>query len=90
MAAKKQSLMEQLAEEYDGLVGMDGFDDCVVGIVIRYGQEPILCYDRELVLQQLMREGIPTMLEAEEFFEFNQIGAWVGDRTPCFLMRPEE
>jgi hypothetical protein len=24
--------------------------------------------------------------EAVEYFDFNQIGAWVGDRTPCFLI----
>jgi hypothetical protein len=22
---------------------------------------------------------------AEEFFYYNQIGAWMGDATPCFL-----
>jgi hypothetical protein len=30
--------------------------------------------------------------EAEEFFEYNQIGAYVGESTPCFLttLSPEE
>jgi len=23
--------------------------------------------------------------ESIEFFEYNQIGAWVGDYTPCFI-----
>jgi hypothetical protein len=32
-----------------------------------------------------------TREEAEEFFEFNTIGAWLGDATPVFIdMRPAE
>jgi hypothetical protein len=23
--------------------------------------------------------------EAIEYFEYNQIGAWVGEQTPCFI-----
>jgi len=30
-----------------------------------------------------------TWEEAEEYFEFNQMGAWVGDSTPCFLIGPQ-
>jgi hypothetical protein len=28
--------------------------------------------------------------EAYEWFEFNQIGAWLGDATPCFLTKGEK
>jgi len=63
---------------------MDGFDDCIVGIVERFGSEPILCYDRQAVLEKSMEDGM-TREEAEEYFSFNQIGAWVGETTPCFL-----
>lgn len=63
---------------------MDGFDDCFVGVVERFGQEPIACYDREKVLAQLMGDGMDQD-EAEEYFQFNQIGAWIGPKTPCFL-----
>jgi len=27
--------------------------------------------------------------EAEEYYGFNQLGAWVGEHTPGFLVRPE-
>ena len=66
------------------MLTMDGYDDCIVGVVERYGQKPIVCYDKEKVLQRLESEGCDRD-EAEEFFYFNQIGAWVGDSTPCFL-----
>ena len=63
---------------------MDGYDDCLIGIVERFGQAPIMCYDKNKVLSKLEKEGMSAD-EAEEFFEFNQIGAWMGEFTPCFL-----
>ena len=66
---------------------MDGFDDCAVGICTRFGQEPILIYDQKKVISQLMRDGM-TEEEAYEFHDFNQIGAWMGEKTPAFLILP--
>lgn len=66
------------------LMIMDGFDDCISGVVERFGQNPIVCYDREKVISQLQSEGME-LDEAEEYFMFNQMGAWIGDSTPCFL-----
>ena len=71
-----------LVEDPD-LLTLDGYDECVVGLVERQGQPTILCYDRALILAKLEREM--SAEEAEEFFDFNIIGAWMGDRTPCFL-----
>ncbi len=67
------------------MLKMDGYDDCIVGTVIRYGQPPILCYDYDLVIEKLAEDM--SYEEAIEFFEFNQIGAWMGDDTPCFLRK---
>tara|TARA_R110002167_G_scaffold244793_1_gene450253 strand:- start:432 stop:692 length:261 start_codon:yes stop_codon:yes gene_type:complete len=66
---------------------MDGYDDCAIGILERYGMESIVIYDKEKVINQLMDEGIPTYEEALEFYEFNQLGSWVGDGTPAFLVK---
>ena len=70
------------------LVVMDGYDDCIVGVVERFGMEPIVCYDKEKVLMSLESQGMDRD-EAEEWFYFNQIGAWVGEYTPCFLTKSE-
>lgn len=70
-------------EEHE-LLTMDGYDDCIVGIVERYGQNPIVCYDKEKLICQLQSEGCDRD-EAIEFFYFNQIGAYMGHSTPCFL-----
>tara|TARA_B100000519_G_scaffold44494_1_gene35384 strand:+ start:4757 stop:4966 length:210 start_codon:yes stop_codon:yes gene_type:complete len=67
---------------------MTGFDDCVVGLLERFGVDvPVVVYDREKVIQKLMDNGIETYEEAEEFYYYNQLGAWVGDGTPAFLIR---
>jgi hypothetical protein len=68
----------------NGMLTMDGYDDCIVGIVERFGMEPIVCYDKDKVLQRHRDDGM-IYEEAIEFFEYNQLGAWVGDRTPCFI-----
>lgn len=72
---------------YPEAVKMDGFDDCIVGIVHRHTQGPIICYDIEKVKEKLKSEGM-TEEEAVEYMDYNQMCAWVGARTPCFLERP--
>lgn len=70
--------------EENELLCMDDCDDCIVGVVERFGQPPIVCYSKPKVIKRLMADGMSEE-EAEEFWSFNQIGAWAGDNTPCFL-----
>jgi hypothetical protein len=70
-------------EKYE-MLSMDGFDDCIAGVVTRFGMGPIICYDKEKIIKKLMKDG-GSYEEAEEYFQYNQIGAWVGEGTPCFL-----
>ena len=68
----------------------DGFEDAILGIVKRVSQPEIVIYDREKCIEILMRDGSDRE-EAEEYFEFNTAGAWVGNGTPGFLVRlPEQ
>lgn len=68
----------------DDLLFLDGYDDCLLGIVERFGMAPVAVYDKDKIIQSLMRSG-STYEEAVEYFEFNMIGAWVGDTTPAFV-----
>jgi hypothetical protein len=74
---------EYLKECYPDLLILDGFDHAIVGVVRRIGLEAI-CYSEELVLKELVNQGM-SYNEAIEYFEFNIIGAWVGEHTPIFL-----
>ena len=78
---KKRKMVEMHGE----MLAMDGYDDCIAGICTRYGQEPVIIYDRARVIARLMDDGM-TEDEAEEFHEFNQAGAWMGERTPAFII----
>lgn len=79
--------IDEIALQYpdDEIMRLDGFDDCVVGLVERFGQSPILCYDKAKIIEQMVTKGDMTEEAAEEFYEVNQLGAWVGSGTPCFL-----
>ena len=72
--------------DIDEMMEMDGYSSCIVGVVERFGQPPIICYDKDMVVAKLMECGMDAD-EAYEYFEYNQIGAWVGEATPCFLTK---
>ena len=67
----------------------DGFNEAFVGTAHRFGMDqPVAAYDREKCIEILMRDG-GTRNDAEEFFECNVAGAWVGEQTPIFIkLRP--
>jgi hypothetical protein len=46
--------------------------------------EPCVVYDRAKVIQVLMDGGMAAE-SAEEFFEFNMAGSYMGPHTPMFL-----
>jgi len=81
-------LAEQLLDlGVESALTMDGYDDCAIGILERYGMESVVIYDKEKVIQQLMDEGCDSYEGALEYYEFNQLGGWHGDLTPGFLIR---
>lgn len=70
------------------MLTMDGFDDCIAGVVERFGQPDIICYDKKKVIAKLVERDGMTAEDAVEFYEFNQLGSWVGESTPCFIIIP--
>ena len=76
---------DQIAGINPDLLIMDGFDDCIVGIGTRFGSEEFVIYDYAKVIAQLESWGM-TYDEAVEYHEFNQLGAYVGDHTPAFMI----
>lgn len=84
--------VDQYSDEFvqddtsNGLLVMDGYDDCIAGVVRRFN-DTFVVYDYQKVIAKLMKDGM-TEDEAVEFWEFNQVGAWSGDHTPGFLMKP--
>jgi hypothetical protein len=65
----------------------DGFDDCVIGLGFRFGNRGTIIYDQAKVIQKLIdnSEGKMTEDEAFEYYEFNILGAYVGENMPIFV-----
>jgi hypothetical protein len=63
----------------------DGFDKAVIGIGQRCGAKDIIVYDALKCINILVERDGMIFEEAREFFEFNTLGAWVGEETPMFV-----
>lgn len=66
------------------------FQEAIIGIVERFGMSPVVLYDRDKVIQILMRDLECDEEGAEEWFGFNTIGGWVGTGTPAFAQLIKE
>ena len=65
----------------------DGFNDAIMGIVQRCGQADAILYDTDMIIQILIDAHGMSYAEAVEYFDFNVLGAWVGEGTPAFFSR---
>ncbi len=65
----------------------DGFDDCLVGLGFRFGNRGTLVYDQAKVIDRLIKDSDGRMSEDEalEYYEFNILGAFVGENMPIFV-----
>jgi hypothetical protein len=82
--AKFEDIREVLVDQNPDALYVDGHENALIGIAYRFGQEPLACYSYEKVIANLEAMGMSED-EAEEFFEFNIVGAWMGDGTPVFV-----
>ena len=69
------------------MLKVDGFDKAFLGVASRYGMDDVFAYDYDKVLKILIEKEGMSPDEALEWFEFNIIGAWVGNKTPLFVKR---
>ena len=75
-------MIKEILEEHDCLIA-DGFDDAIIGTCQRDG-EVIVVYDIGKCIDSLLRDGMDYQ-EAEEFFYYNTINCYVGEKTPIFI-----
>jgi hypothetical protein len=74
---------EAIAELNEDALLADGFEDALVGYVQVFNKT-IALYDRAKCISILMSRDGMSEEESEEFFEFNVVGAYVGEHTPAF------
>ena len=63
------------------LLFADGYDDCIIGLTIR-SDVPVVIYSADKMIEKLANDMTPE--EAQEFFDFNIEGAYMGERTPVY------
>lgn len=86
------SFRDELAELNPDALFADGLDDAYIGFIENRwvkDSQPIAVYSRRKCIEILMRDGMDEEA-ANEFFEFNIDGAYVGPHTPMFLVDREE
>jgi hypothetical protein len=78
-------ILELIEESNPQALKADGFDDAIIGIASRCGMNDLIAYDVSKCLTILMERDGMEYDEALEFFEFNVIGAYMGENTPIFI-----
>ena len=63
----------------------DGLEAAFLGVGRRCGQKDVAVYSIPKAIDLLVTRDGMSAEEAEEYLEFNSIGAWVGDETPVWL-----
>ena len=80
----EQSIDEIDPEMYDGLLLADGFDAALIGVGFRF-HHAVAIDDKQLCLRILETRDKMSPDEAEEFFDVNVAGAFVGEQTPVYV-----
>jgi hypothetical protein len=78
--------IDDINEQAEGAVLLDGLNDSIIGIVEEFGNGPRILYSKNKVLQTLEDRDGMTPLEAIEFYEYNILGLFAGDQNPIFLI----
>jgi len=76
---------ELLADENPDALTADGLDDAFIGFARRCGQPTLAAYSTKKILDILMTRDGMTYEEANEYFDFNIGGGWVGPGTPIWI-----
>jgi len=84
----KEEIIDSIIEiegEDNEIILADGFEDAYMGLARQFTKTPLALYDRNKCIDILVNRDGMSEEEAEEYFQYNVEGAWVGDNTPMFL-----
>jgi hypothetical protein len=86
-SSHEDKILAWIDETFEVIVYPTGFEDCIVGVGERFGGPPVAVLDLEKMLTRLEKDGM-TRDEALEYFEFNILGAHIGEENPVYLHVP--
>ena len=79
----RPTVMDKISEINPEALYPSGLERAIIGIVERSGQEPLILLDKRLCIEILTEDKSEE--DAIEYFDYNVIGAWMGNGTPCFV-----
>ena len=65
----------------------DGFDNAIIGVGERCTTDSMIVYDYDKMVKVLVTRDDMSYEEAEEYIDFNIVGAWIGDTTPIIVTK---
>lgn len=80
---KEEDILDQLAEVNEAALYPTDMASAIVGYVERCGLPPLALLDTEKCIKLLKKQGM-SYEEAVEFFDYNTLGSYMGENTPCF------
>ena len=82
--SKRDAVIELVDLSGQNALFDEGYDDAIIGVELDY--EPRVVYDQNKIIDILMADGM-TDEEAQEFFDFNIAGSYVGKQTPIYVQK---
>tara|TARA_A100001388_G_scaffold265470_1_gene237702 strand:- start:343 stop:675 length:333 start_codon:yes stop_codon:yes gene_type:complete len=73
------------AEPIQRLEPAEFYDKHIVGVAYRCDLGPVLAYNLRGILTAHIEQDGMSVEEAEDYFEQNTLGSWVGEGTPLFV-----
>ena len=77
--------VEEIQEINQEALICDGFDEAIIGMAERINLGPVVAYSVEKILDILINRDGMTYEEAIEYYDYNIVGAWMGELTPVFI-----
>ena len=65
----------------------DGFDNAIIGVGERCTTDSMIVYDYDKMVKVLVTRDDMSYEEAEEYIDFNIVGAWIVDTTPIIVTK---
>jgi hypothetical protein len=84
---------EELLNQYVDLMFVSEdkeLDEAIIGVAERCGFGPVVVYHVETLIQGLMKLHGWDYEEALEWYEFNILGGYYGEKNPLFLNKLDE
>ena len=79
--------IEEIQEINPDALVCDGFDEAILGMAERINFGPVVAYDVDKMIDIMVERDGMTHEEALEYFNFNILGAWMGEFTPVFISK---